>query len=251
MQTNINNETLDADFIVNYVEFLKITKKKFGHQALLDKNFNIIFASDSVASCFRNLDESSILGLNFIDGIPRPKDIIDKKRILFNEVLNLNESRVYIAIHNNPQQKFRKFVICASPISNPKTGNIVAIELTGGPTNQNILQSSKEKNFFNNSEILNFLTNYELEVIYLKCKGKTDKEVSILLSNYYQKNITPKMITHNIHENIYYKMQVSNLKKLKAKAKTLGILALNINELLPTDDIIVLNNSTKDLQPHL
>ncbi len=134
-------------------------------------------------------------------------------------------------------------VICASPVCNPETNNVVAIELTGGSTSQNILLSPNEKSLFNNNKILSFLTNYEIEIIYFKCNGKTDKEIALILSSYYQINITAKIINHDIRGDIYYKMQVNNLNDLKTKAVELGIDKLNIDELLPKDDIIILKNT--------
>ncbi len=78
-----------------------------------------------------------------------------------------------------------------------------------------------------------------MAIIYFKCLKKTDIQVSQLLSNYYQKEITTKMISYEISENIYYKLEVVNIKQLRAKADLLQIQHMNIDEILPRDDIIV------------
>ena len=234
----------DQGFLTNYIEFLSFAKKKHGHQALLDVDFKFIFVSSVVVSSISNTTEKHLIGLNFVEDIPRPAHIIEKKREIFNAVLKYKEPRVYIAVSSHFSFMFRKLIICASAVINPHTGNVVGIELTGGPTNQNLIQSDKEKMLFNNNESLSFLTNYELEIIYFKCKDRTDKEVAEILSNYYQSDITAKMINHTMDESIYYKLQLHSLKELKKKTIELGIDKIDIYDLLPKDDIIVLKTGS-------
>ncbi len=68
----------DIDFLKNYIDFLNLAKKKFGHQALLDIDFNIIFISDWALSCMKNTTEEQMLGLNFVNDIDRPEHIMKK-----------------------------------------------------------------------------------------------------------------------------------------------------------------------------
>ena len=116
---------LDDVFLKQYIEFLTIAKKKFGHLALLDKDFNIIFISDLALVSFQDAIEEDVIGLNFIKEIPRPIHLITKKQKILNEVLHLKEPRMYIAIASHNQYKYRKVVICASPICNPETKNVI------------------------------------------------------------------------------------------------------------------------------
>lgn len=229
----------DAIFLSKHIDFLEVTKKKFGNLLLLDTKFNIRFLSDSVLTCFRSKTEQDMLGLNFIWDLPRPTEIIAEKYRLFTEIIKFNKPRSYIAINSNELYNYRKVVICATPISNPETNNIIGIELTGNVTNQNWFLSQKERSLYNKNNQFNSLSNYEVAIIYFKCLKKTDIQVSQLLSNYYQKEITTKMISYEISENIYYKLEVVNIKQLRAKADLLQIQHMNIDEILPRDDIIV------------
>ena len=144
----------DQEFLTNYIEFLEIAKKKYGYQALLDVNFKFVFVSNSVAMCFKDTTEEQLIGMNFVEDIPRPTHIIDKKREIFTRVIKNREPVVYLATTSNSSQVFRKLIICAMPIINPGTSNVVGIELTGGATIQDLIQSDKEKGLFNNNELV-------------------------------------------------------------------------------------------------
>ncbi len=232
----------NQEFLKQYINFLQKMKKKFGHIALLDINFNILFISDLLITYFNNMTEEQILKINYVNDITMSEIVMQKKRDILTDVIVKNEPRVYITIGNNIDLIYRKLVICASPICNPSNNEVIAIELSGVITNQNILLSDKEKLIHSQHNHLKNFTNFEVSILYFKYKAKTDEQVAEILSQYHQKYISGKMINHIIRNEIYYKLKVNNLKNLKIKAKEIGIEIIKLEDILPANDIILLNN---------
>lgn len=122
-------------------------------------------------------------------------------------------------------------IITFQPIINKSTGNIIGFKLTGEAPHhlsigfqgiRKIINHSKNAKREIAAQIDEWLTNRELEVLFLLFHCDNYQQISNLLSLSYGINYSASMVAKVVGRNLYNKFEVNNLESLKEAAHKLN-----------------------------
>lgn len=125
-----------------------------------------------------------------------------------------------------------------SPILN-YSNELVGIELEAIDMDGLPIINVVEDEVLSEDKILPFLTLKEREIITLKAMGKTNLEVSQILSSVHSKNVSAKTVSSIILQQIYPKLNVYNKFELIKKIHAIGLDRMIPKSLITNNQLIL------------
>jgi DNA-binding CsgD family transcriptional regulator len=177
-------------------------------------------------------NENNILCFNRIFQALKNKSLING---LFITKLEFQQKIVYAKVYANMLYSTKHNILLGCycvvnfiPNYSPIMYSSLAFKSTG-----NCLVVLNNQNDYNHLSIL--LNQREHEIITLLSMYKSHKEISSILTDIYEKDISPTVVTTTISRSLYSKLQVDNTAELVCKAIELGVLDFMPASLLGAD----------------
>lgn len=227
------------NYILDYCNYTK--KFKFNHNiAIVDCELNILCINN--IEFFQRYSNDFAVGAKLLSCL-RHLPCFELKQRIYDEIIKTKKIRGYfIAQALDIEKTYVVDRVYLSPVLN-YSNEFVGIELEvidmDGLPMINVVEdeiSSEDKNSPT-------LTLKEREIITLKAMGKTNLEVSQILSSVHSKNVSAKTIASIILQQIYPKLNVYNKFDLIKKIHAIGLDRMIPKSLITNNQLILFPSS--------
>lgn len=208
--------------MLNYLkEYCEYTEKFKANHNLIIMDAELTIVAIVNVAFFEKYTDSFKLGANIFDCLG-DLPLLKKKNQIYNELIASKKVQGYFICQNLHKDAAHVVDrVYLSPIL-AQDGSFVGVELECIPMDGlpliNIIDSIEEYDLH-----LPNLTKREHEIIVLKTLGKTNLEISTILSQISGKSVAEKTIASIIYNQIYPKLNVTNKSDLIKAARQKGI----------------------------
>lgn len=221
-------------YLLEYCKYAHDFKSKQNVTIINDK-FKIVYISnhDFFGKYSSNFKENVDI-LECLSHLP----CFELKQQIYDNLIKTKKVLGYFVAQNVSEDKeYEVDCINLSPILDPEE-NLVGIELIAIDMDGLPIVTLLEDRPHHNVEIIN-LTEREREILTLKVMGKTNLEISDILSTIYNKDLSQHTVANIIKQQLYTKLNVGNKSSLIKRAHTMGLDRVIPKSLITNNQLIL------------
>lgn len=222
------------NYLIEYLNYIHSFKAK-QNVIIINNEFEIVYISNH--SFFSKYSSSFNENVNILECLSHLPCFELKQQIYDNLIKTRKVFGYFVAQNISNGNGYQVDCVNLSPILDPEN-NLIGIELTAMDMDGLPITTLLEDKPHIHIEQIN-LTEREREILTLKVMGKTNLEISKILSTIYNKELSQHTVANIIKQQLYIKLNVGNKSSLIKKAHGMGLDKVIPRSLITNNQLIL------------